>query len=782
MPAYRDSNNNRRERPQDKSSRVIRPSINPNNENLLYSNGHARNTPLNHFDSHNRVNYNPINSSRTIRGRSVEDTSQNKIDIRRRDQRPLKSSSSMRAGRPSKAYQGTRTSFITYMWENYRKFSIIICLIAVFLVVGLLDAAINGNKIYAGVHIGDIDVSGLTVEDAKVKISEKYDKSIQTSTAYIFPNIDNEQASDISADSYVVASNNEKMSFHDAQSKELLWMENANNTGAALALDAMTQEALSIGKNFRFWERIAVGLTGYDIPIAIDFNSGAIDTLLDSVNTKIGTPMVNYNIKINEGVANVIEGHNGNLVSVDFIKSQLTYAFLRGENQSTSIVAKPEEVFVQIDNNSAAETADFVTSTIATGASFYFNDDNIALDKAELGNWVDTEVAEREIGGHYLNPIIDIGTASLQLTPKIGFTPDTTSTPVIFKKNEKGQIDVTLENDVMLPNIDAALGTLDKGLFNSFRERAYKNEKFPKSVSSSSSIKSSANVFGIPIEMTMLAGPFNFNEAMALGVISEISSYSTSFYYTDDTKNRIHNIGLAAERINNSIINANGGKWSWIEIAGACAEEDGFLPAGAIVADEYVQETGGGICQVATTIFNSVYEAGYKVLERHNHTLRMRSYPDGRDAAVAYPTLDFIWQNETPSDVLLKATVDDTSVTVSLYGVNPNYIVTTEVGDWEEGEDFDIVVKKEASYLALDESEITIEGTNGSAILVKRYVRDKNNNIIYADSFLSSYYPKTEVIMIHPDSELDEKQLIQDEKDRLKEEAEKKKEKEQNSA
>ena len=53
---------------------------------------------------------------------------------------------------------------------------------------------------------------------------------------------------------------------------------------------------------------------------------------------------------------------------------------------------------------------------------------------------------------------------------------------------------------------------------------------------------------------------------------------------------------------------------------------------------------------VATTVFNAVYEAGYPIERRNNHSLYIASYPEGRDAAIAYPDIDLVWRNDTESE------------------------------------------------------------------------------------------------------------------------------------
>ena len=91
---------------------------------------------------------------------------------------------------------------------------------------------------------------------------------------------------------------------------------------------------------------------------------------------------------------------------------------------------------------------------------------------------------------------------------------------------------------------------------------------------------------------------------------------------------------------------------------------------------------------MATTVFNAVYEAGYPVTERRNHSLYISSYPTGRDAAIAYPDLDLTWVNDGTSDVLMRSRYTDSSLTVTLYGIDPGYVVSTQTGDWETGEPF----------------------------------------------------------------------------------------------
>ena len=66
-----------------------------------------------------------------------------------------------------------------------------------------------------------------------------------------------------------------------------------------------------------------------------------------------------------------------------------------------------------------------------------------------------------------------------------------------------------------------------------------------------------------------------------------------------------------------------------------------------IIGGEYEEDVGGGVSQVATTVFNAAWEAGVKILERNPHLALHQPLPDGRDATVNYPDLDLKFLNDT---------------------------------------------------------------------------------------------------------------------------------------
>ena len=101
--------------------------------------------------------------------------------------------------------------------------------------------------------------------------------------------------------------------------------------------------------------------------------------------------------------------------------------------------------------------------------------------------------------------------------------------------------------------------------------------------------------------------------------------------------------------------------------------EKGYKPAGAYSNGVVVQEPGGGVCQVSSTLYNAVVFAGLKTTERHAHTYEPSYVTPGEDAMVSYdgyagPDLRFV--NNSKTAVGIKAAYSNQTLTVSIYG-NP---------------------------------------------------------------------------------------------------------------
>lgn len=143
-----------------------------------------------------------------------------------------------------------------------------------------------------------------------------------------------------------------------------------------------------------------------------------------------------------------------------------------------------------------------------------------------------------------------------------------------------------------------------------------------------------------------------------------LSSFTTSF---DATKRaRVHNISLACSRISGSKI-MPGEEFSFNDVVGRRTRENGFQDAAVIQNGVFVQGTGGGVCQVSTTLMGAALRSGLRVTESHPHSLLVGYVPPSQDAMVSrYSDLKFFNPHSYPVYILGKT--GENSVTFSIYG------------------------------------------------------------------------------------------------------------------
>ena len=144
-----------------------------------------------------------------------------------------------------------------------------------------------------------------------------------------------------------------------------------------------------------------------------------------------------------------------------------------------------------------------------------------------------------------------------------------------------------------------------------------------------------------------------------------ISSFTTN---TTANQNRNTNVRLAAEAINGTVIKP-GQEFSFNGTVGQRTEAKGYKGAAAYNNGEVVQEIGGGVCQVSTTLYNAVFKAGLKISSRRSHTFEPSYVTPGRDATVSWDQPDFKFINNSSTAIGLRASYADQKVTVSVYGI-----------------------------------------------------------------------------------------------------------------
>ena len=153
------------------------------------------------------------------------------------------------------------------------------------------------------------------------------------------------------------------------------------------------------------------------------------------------------------------------------------------------------------------------------------------------------------------------------------------------------------------------------------------------------------------------------NQAASLGVQQVVGEFTT---HHPAGQPRVINIHRIADLTRGAYI-APGATFSVNDFVGKRTTAKGFVVAPVIDEGEFSTDVGGGVSQFATTLFNAAFFGGLDIPEHKAHSIYISRYPFGREATLAYPSVDLKIQNNTPYGVVIWPTYTDSSLTVQLW-------------------------------------------------------------------------------------------------------------------
>lgn len=183
-------------------------------------------------------------------------------------------------------------------------------------------------------------------------------------------------------------------------------------------------------------------------------------------------------------------------------------------------------------------------------------------------------------------------------------------------------------------------------------------------------ILSGTTVFDVPVVVHKAVTIDQLQEATRLR-----STYSTTFNLGN--ANRVKNLQVCANKIRGTRVGV-GQAFSFNQVVGERTESNGFSNAKVILDGNYVDGVGGGVCQVASTLYNAVLLADLQVTTLYQHSLVSTYVPPSFDAMVSYPNADFCFANNTDSDIYMDCFVQGNKLVVNLYGKPCNYQISCE--------------------------------------------------------------------------------------------------------
>jgi vancomycin resistance protein YoaR len=221
--------------------------------------------------------------------------------------------------------------------------------------------------------------------------------------------------------------------------------------------------------------------------------------------------------------------------------------------------------------------------------------------------------------------------------------------------------------------------------------------------------------------------------AARLGLTEKMSSFTVNF---EPAPYRTKNIGRAAQLINGSVVQP-GETWSFNRTVGERTAANGFVDGIMILDDKFTEAPGGGVSAVATTMYNAMFFAGVKPVEHGAHSFYIERYPEGREATVAWGSLDLRFANDSGHAIYIQAEATDTSVTVTFLGTKKYDEIESVKGPRTN-------VRPPEKLVSTDEKCVPQTPLEGFDVTVERVFHD-DGQVVKREPFHTHYTPRDEI-------------------------------------
>jgi vancomycin resistance protein YoaR len=567
------------------------------------------------------------------------------------------------------------------------------------------------GKIFPGVSVAGVDISGLSPNDAALKLSQ--------TLSYPFTG---------------------KVLFRDA---DRVWVASPAELGMVFDPSASALAAYDFGRKGGLFAALSGQISarglGADVSPVVIFDQRVAYTYLQNIAAQVDQQVVEASLRV-EGTNVVSEpGQLGRAINLDatliYLGSQLQ-SFRDGEVPLVIQETSP----TLLDVSSQAEAARRILSQPLTIAVPNYREGDpgpwtfdipIVANMLAVNIVNNAGVAEMQVG---LDPNV-LRDSLDDLKVLVDRNPD--NARFVFN-DETGQIEPIQASAIgRVMDVEASITAINDALLRGEHTVALSvAEQAPAVVDTATGAE--------------------------LGVTQLIAEQTTYFYGSSEA--RIQNIVAAAERYHGLLV-APGETFSMGNELGDVSLENGFAEALIIYGGRTIKGVGGGVCQVSTTLFRTVFFAGFPVVERYSHAYRVSYYemdasgsvdPDfaGLDATVYFPLVDFKFLNDTPNWLLMETYVNVSARTITwkIYSTSDGRSVTWETTGpsnvvppppplFEENPEFRVNQISQVDYAA-----------QGADVTVDRTVW-RNGQIYFTDRFNTHYEPWQAVCQYGPGTE-----------------------------
>jgi vancomycin resistance protein YoaR len=581
-------------------------------------------------------------------------------------------------------------------------------LLALAVVVGAGAEAFAVGRIYPGVKVAGVSVGGLTPQAATMKLEKE-----------LAPRVDGRPVTVVSSGAS--------------------WEVGSDKIGAAVDATDTVVRALAITRT-DFTAAVMARLRALggtlDLTATVKADPEKLATLIDEIDDSVATPPKDANILVQGLEPTLVPAVFGSGVARAKLAPRLLAAFADDDRE---IALDMEAVPPHVRDEDAQQALTDARKMLGGPAVVGWEQKTWTFEPKTIAGWMTfrsvpfvsttasgsavasaTGSSETSDAGAMERMVLRAALDSVEVSGSITPLTGGVGRPAINAKFvvEGGRVVVSGGQVGLGPDIAGLTSDLEKALVEGPERKA-------------------------TLRLATLQPELTAEKAKEMGIIERISTYTTTFIASQ--KSRVNNIHLLADALNDKLV-PPGGTFDFNQTVGQRTAAKGYQEAPAIVNGRLVPQVGGGICQIGTTFFNTVFFSGFPVIERKNHSFYISHYPKGRDCTVTWGGPNLRWKNDSPYWVLVKTSYTKSSVTVSLYGTDPGYDVDYTTSAFSNIRPHGI---EEIPDPARPVGSNVVEegGVDGALCTVVRTVT-KAGVVVRTDTFVSNYKPKVEYVRV----------------------------------
>jgi vancomycin resistance protein YoaR len=568
---------------------------------------------------------------------------------------------------------------------------------------------IYAGRIFPGVSVAGVDVSGMRPDDAALKLNEALSYPMHGKVLFRYG--------------------------------ENAWMASPAELGMVFDPSASARTAYKLGRSGGLFGALsgqvrAAGAGANVAPVVI-FDQRVASYYLNQISTQINQPVSEASLDLQGTTIVATPGQVGRELKVD-----ATLIYLGAQLQTFTDGEVPlvvQEVQPQVlDVTAAADMARQVLSqplTLAVPNAGQGDPGPYVYNQEVLANLLSVERTANGV------QVVLNKTGMRDLLVPVKEQVDRRAEDAKFIFNDgTGQLDVMAQSSVgRALDIEASINAINDALLRGEHTIPLViNEEQPRVASTAT---------GAELGITQLV-------------------WAETSYFHGSSAERVQNIEAAASRFHGVLV-APGETFSMGETMGDVSLDNGFAEALIIYGGRTIKGVGGGVCQVSTTLFRAVFNAGYPVNERTPHAYRVSYYEQtaggsvdprlaGLDATVYFPLVDFKFTNDTPYWILMETYMGNGSLTWKFYSTSDGRTVS-----WDTTGITNVVpapppVFEVNDELGKNQMKQVDWAANGADVTVTRTVM-RDGAVLFQDQFITNYQPWQAICQYGPDSRNPEK-------------------------